>query len=253
MNSLIAAFPLTLANLSSLTISFREADAIGKSIIFILIVMSIVAWSVMVSKWLELKKTLLLTRQFQSAYTQQPHPFSLFAARKRFLASPLYTIYLAAAKEAAFIAGEAAGGAVLSPDTLAEATRFRFNAVQMDIIRRAADRTCSEQAMELEEKMPILAISISAAPFLGLLGTVWGVLDAFVNMSTHFGGALLSAVAPGISGALLTTVVGLLVALPSAIGYNLIVSDIKKMCVRMDSFSDELMADLQSACSAREV
>ncbi len=253
MNTGIVSFPLPLAALSSLTISFNESDAINKTIIYVLIVMSIVAWSVMISKWIELKKTLLLTRQFQTAYTQQEHPFSLFAARRRFLDSPLYTIYLAAAKEAAFIAGEKAGVPVLNADTLAETLRFRYNAVQMDILRRSADRACSEQAMELEERMPILAISISAAPFLGLLGTVWGVLDAFVGMSSNFGGAMLSAVAPGISGALLTTVVGLLVALPSAIGYNLIVTDIKRMCVYMDSFSDELMADLQSACSAREV
>ncbi len=101
--------------------------------------------------------------------------------------------------------------------------------------------------------MPLLAISVTAAPFLGLLGTVWGVLVAFTRMTTNLGGALLGAVAPGIAGALLTTVVGLLVALPSAIGYNLLVADIKRMCVEMDNFADELVADLQSVCSDRSV
>jgi biopolymer transport protein ExbB/TolQ len=252
MNIFFPASPLPFASLSSLTVSFHQSDAIGKAIIYVLIAMSIAAWSIMISKWMELKKTLLLTRQFQTAYGQQDHPFSLFAAKKRFMASPLYTIYLAAAKEAALIDAEAHGAP--SPSTLAgiDASRFRFTASQLDIIRRAADRAASDQALMLEDKMPLLAISITAAPFLGLLGTVWGVLDAFVNMATSFGGALLAAVAPGISGALLTTVVGLFVALPSSIGYNLIVTDIKRMCVHMDCFSDELMADLQSSCTHRE-
>jgi len=252
MKMIAAAAPLSVASLNSLTISFRESDAIGKAIIFVLIAMSIVAWSIMISKWMELKKSLRRTRDFQASYARQDHPFALFASRTRLAVSPLAAIYTAAAREAAFIARDAAGLPALTAESLADLTRFRFSAAQLDILRRSADRACSEQALTLESQMPILAISISAAPFLGLLGTVWGVLDAFVNMATHLGGALLSAVAPGISGALLTTVVGLLVALPSAIGYNLIVTDIKQMCVHMDSFSDELMADLQSACSRRE-
>ncbi len=245
--------PLPLASVGSLIISFNQSDGIGKAIIYILIVMSIVAWSIMISKWMEMKKTLLLTTQFMEAYGQQDHPFSMYALRKRFMSNPLYVIYLAAAKEASFINSEDTG-APSSPTgpAMANLDRIRFTASQMDIIRRSADRASSDQALMLEDKMPLLAISISAAPFLGLLGTVWGVLDAFVNMSTNFGGALLAAVAPGISGALLTTVVGLFVALPSAIGYNLIVTDIKRICVHMDSFSDELMADLQSTCARRE-
>ncbi|MFO7536416.1 MAG: MotA/TolQ/ExbB proton channel family protein [Kiritimatiellia bacterium] len=252
MNILFASSPLPLASLSSLTVSFRQSDAIGQSIIFVLIAMSIAAWSIMISKWMELKKTLVLARQFQEAYGRQDQPFALFAAKKRFMASPLFTIYLAAAKEASFIASEA-GHTLESPGGGSLQPTLRFSGSQMDIIRRAADRACSDQALMLEEKMPLLAISITAAPFLGLLGTVWGVLDAFVNMASSFGGALLSAVAPGISGALLTTVVGLFVALPSSIGYNLIVTDIKRMCVTMDCFSDELMADLQSTYARREV
>jgi biopolymer transport protein TolQ len=252
MNIPLLVGPLPLASVASLTISFNQSDGFGKAVIYILIVMSIVAWSIMISKWMEMKKTLLLTTQFKDAYAQQDHPFALFSAKKRFMANPVYLIYLAAAKEAAYISSDSASTSSYAGSSPADIGRFRFNASQMDIIRRSADRTSSDQALMLEDKMPLLAISITAAPFLGLLGTVWGVLDAFVNMAHHLGGDMLSAVAPGISGALLTTVVGLLVALPSAIGYNLIVTDIKRICVYMDSFSDELMADLQSACSQRE-
>lgn len=245
-------FPsLPLAALSSLTVSFNQSDVIGKGIIYLLLGMSVIAWSVMISKWLEMKKTLRLSDDFQAAYASQEHPLDLYMARKRFQPSPLHAIYHAAAKEAAAISEDARTSSYSAPSEPA-AARFKFSAIQMDIIRRSVDRTSSQQAMALERLMPILATSITAAPFLGLLGTVWGILDAFVGMSSSFGGALLSAVAPGISGALLTTVVGLLVALPSSIAYNMITIDIKKTCVHMDSFSDELMADLQYTCSSRE-
>jgi biopolymer transport protein ExbB/TolQ len=92
--------------------------------------------------------------------------------------------------------------------------------------------------------MGVLATAVSACPFLGLLGTVWGVMDAFGGMATS-GAAMLSAVAPGISGALLTTVVGLIVALPSSIGYNMLTSRIRRLAVQMDNFSQEFVASVQ--------
>jgi biopolymer transport protein TolQ len=92
--------------------------------------------------------------------------------------------------------------------------------------------------------MGLVATAASTAPFLGLLGTVWGVMEAFGGMALG-GTAMLSAVAPGISGALLTTVVGLLVALPSVVGYNLLSDSIRRISVEMDNFVDELMADVE--------
>jgi len=89
---------------------------------------------------------------------------------------------------------------------------------------------------------------VSTGPFLGLLGTVWGVMEAFGAMANS-GSALLSAVAPGIAGALLTTVVGLLVALPSSIGYNMLTTRIRRLAVQMDNFSQEFAADVQKQFS----
>lgn len=93
--------------------------------------------------------------------------------------------------------------------------------------------------------MGMLATAVSAAPFLGLLGTVWGVMDAFSGMAQS-GSAALSAVAPGISGALLTTIIGLLVALPSMIGYNGLSSRIRRLAVEMDNFAQEFITAIQN-------
>jgi biopolymer transport protein TolQ len=122
--------------------------------------------------------------------------------------------------------------------------RLRLN--QLETLRTVVDRNVADEALILEEQMGLLATAVSAAPFLGLLGTVWGVMDAFGGMAVT-GSATLSAVAPGISGALLTTVVGLLVALPSAIGYNLLTNQIRRISVQMDNFAQEFISETQNS------
>ena len=92
--------------------------------------------------------------------------------------------------------------------------------------------------------MGYLATAVSMSPMLGLLGTVWGVMESFIAMAQK-GMVNLQAIAPGIAGALLTTVIGLLVAIPSAIGYNMLASRVRTLSVQMDNFADEFMAEVQ--------
>jgi biopolymer transport protein TolQ len=120
----------------------------------------------------------------------------------------------------------------------------RLNTLQIGAIRNAAEREVADQVLALESQMGILATAVNASPLMGLLGTVWGVMLAFTGMAIQ-GSANLSAVAPGIAGALLTTVVGLIVAIPSAIGYNYLTSQIRTLTVQMDNFADALVADMQ--------
>ena len=120
----------------------------------------------------------------------------------------------------------------------------RLDEVQVSAIRNVSERTMADQALLLENRMGLLATAASTAPFLGLLGTVWGVMEAFGGMAVS-GSAMLSDVAPGISGALVTTVVGLLVALPSAIGYNLLSDQVRRFSVEMDNFTQELASDIE--------
>jgi biopolymer transport protein TolQ len=122
--------------------------------------------------------------------------------------------------------------------------RVKLSERHISSVKGAAERTVADQALLLENHMGLLATAASTAPFLGLLGTVWGVMESFGNMASS-GPALLSDVAPGISGALLTTVVGLLVALPSSIGYNMLSDRIRRLTVLMDNFAQELVSDLE--------
>ncbi len=212
MNGLF--LPLFLGNVEAV---FNQSALPGKLIVLILFISSVGVWYVMATKMIQLSRARSGSERFLIAFRNKHNPFD---QGPRIPESPLNTLYEAGCKTI-----EAEGGQSL-------------NGHQIEAVRAAVDRTMADEALLLEDGMGLLATAVSACPFLGLLGTVWGVMDAFGGMAAS-GSATLSAVAPGIAGALLTTVVGLLVALPSAIGYNLLTSRIRRLAVQMDNFAQE--------------
>lgn len=234
---------LPVLPLADFLYAFRVSNFLsGKLIIFILFAFSVVAWSVMVTKWLELKRAQVISRHFMDLFRREQHPLGLFLRRQRFPESPLYKVYESACL-AIGVELEAKGG---DEELFYKGLEGRtsLSVMQIGAVRNAAERQIADQQLTLEGKMGFLSTAVSASPLMGLLGTVWGVLDAFSQMALQ-GMANLSAVAPGIASALLTTVVGLLVAIPSSMGYNFLASKIRGQMVQMDNFSDEFMAQLQ--------
>lgn len=219
--------PLFLGNVM---FTFSQSTLPGKLIVLILFISSIGAWYVMTTKMIQLSRAQSGSERFLKTFRQKSNPF---AQGSRIPESPLNTLY-----EAGCLAIKAAGESPL-------------NSYELESVRAVVDRTMADEALLLEDGMGLLATAVSACPFLGLLGTVWGVMDAFGGMAAS-GAATLSAVAPGIAGALLTTVVGLLVALPSAIGYNLLTSRIRRLAVQMDNFSQEFGTAVQQHFGAAE-
>lgn len=223
--------------------AFGESTFPGKAIVVFLFVGSILAWSIMITKWLELRRATASSKRFLTSFRAQPHPVALYVQGQEYAASPLFVVYREGCRELGreLDLPEAGRpelfGGEMSP-------RMRLNAAQLDGVGSVADRHVADQALLLEQHMNVLATAVSAAPFLGLLGTVWGVMDGFGGMAQE-GAATLSAVAPGISAALLTTVVGLLVALPSAIGYNLLTNRIRALTVQLDNFAQEFVSSVR--------
>ena len=215
----------------------------GKVIVLILFVGSIFAWSIMVSKVAELKRAMRESDRFLVDFRKGNHPASIFLKKRRYPDSPLYKVY---AKGCESIGQELDWSASSGSDFFDDVTTARMSRRQVDAVRNAADCAVADQLLLLESYMGALATAVSASPFLGLLGTVWGVMGAFSGMAVA-GSSTLSAVAPGIAGALLTTVVGLLVALPSSIGYNALTSMIRKLHVQMDNFAQEFSAEVHRA------
>lgn len=229
---------------ADIAFALKQSNTAGKVIVAILFVGSIFAWSIMVTKIRELRQARKTSNRFLAAYRKEAHPASLYLKRQKYEASPLYVIY----DKTCAALGAALESRGANPEDLfmggVGSTHQQLDEIQISAVRNVAERTTSDQALLLENSMGLLATATTTAPFLGLLGTVWGVMDAFGGMAVT-GSAMLSAVAPGISGALLTTVVGLLVALPSAIGYNMLSDQIRRLCVEMDNFSQEIMSDVE--------
>ncbi|MGD8978617.1 MAG: MotA/TolQ/ExbB proton channel family protein [candidate division WOR-3 bacterium] len=113
-----------------------------------------------------------------------------------------------------------------------------------DNIRLAMERTKMSEIAQLEVSMPILSTFVSVSPFLGLLGTVWGIMEAFLEIRAR-GSAHITIVAPGISDALITTVYGLLVAIPALIFYNIFRSRVNNYSDELDNFISEIYAYLR--------
>ncbi len=231
--------------LANMFYAFRQSNLPGQLIVLALIVWSVWAWTVMVTKFSDLQKAQLQTKKFIALFRRERDPVGLYLRGRKFEGSPIYKVYVSGCLAISGELEEYSGGQVseLSLSGL-RADDSGLTTRQCDQVRGNVERTVMDQAMLLEDRMSVLGTAVSLCPFLGLLGTVWGVMDAFGGMAVA-GSATLSAVAPGISGALLTTIVGLLVAIPSAFGYNILTNRIRRLHVEMDNFSQEFMSSIQ--------
>ena len=242
LNDLLISLPI-----ADVGFAFRESSLPGKAIVLLLVLSSAGAWTIMLTKYWQLKRAEEATDDFLEAFRAEQNPATLFTNQEEYPATPLNTIYRAGCSA---LGGEMQSYGVDPEDLLmgdmTSQTHRCLNLNQLETLRTVVDRNVADEALILEEQMGLLATAVSAAPFLGLLGTVWGVMDAFNGMAQS-GSAALSAVAPGISGALLTTIVGLLVALPSMIGYNLLSSRIRRISVQMDNFAQEYISAIQNS------
>jgi biopolymer transport protein TolQ len=225
-----------------LVFSFEHSTIAGKIVLFFLCVGSIFSWSVMVTKMRVIQFARKQTGRFLAAFRQDRQPLRLFESNVRFPGSPIFNVYRAGCAELTFH--------LLGSAELDETFRARLEIADklrpahMHAVTAAMERAVGETALQLESQMILLATAVSGAPFLGLLGTVWGVMDTFTGVALA-GSANLAAMAPGVSGALITTVTALCVAIPAMFGYNFLVTRIRGMIVEMDNFAAELASEFE--------
>ena len=225
---------------AGLSFALQHATIPAKCVLVTLFFFSIFSWSVM---WTKLRVVRIAKRQahnFREHFRADRQPLRLYSLGARFDGTPLYDVYLAGCEEMTFhLLGSAEvdetfrGRLEIAP---------RISPAQMRAVDSAMERAVGESSLRLESQMILLASAVSGAPFLGLLGTVWGVMDTFGDVAAA-GSANLTAMAPGVSAALITTVTGLLVAIPAMFGYNFLVTSIRAMTVDMDNFAAELSSE----------
>ena len=225
-----------------LVFAFEHATIAGKLVLLLLAVGSIFSWSVMLTKLRVIQFARNQNARFLQAFRQDRQPLRMFEKNARFPGSPIFNVYRAGCQEIAF---QLLGSAEVDETFKARlGVADKISAAQMGAVRATMERAVGETALELESQMILLATAVSGSPFLGLLGTVWGVMDAFTGVA-EAGAPNLAAMAPGVSGALITTVTALCVAIPAMFGYNFLVTRIRGMIVEMDNFAAELASELE--------
>jgi biopolymer transport protein TolQ len=207
----------------------------GKGILFVLLVFSIVAWSTMVSKALQMRRAKSLNRFFDAEFRATKSSLAIFDRRIQVEGCPLFSVYYEGCLEVdARLKKGGAGG------------RKQFLTLKsVEHIKRVLENSVAREALKLESGLILLAIAVSGSPFLGLLGTVWGVMITFADVGVT-GSADLGTMAPGVAAALITTVAGLLVAIPSMFFYNFLVHTLRVLTVELDNFAQELMSRIET-------
>ena len=225
-----------------LVFAFDHATIAGRLILLLLAIGSIFSWSVMITKLRVIQFARRQNARFLAAFRQDRQPLRLFEKNARFVGSPLFNVYRAGCEEMAF---QLLGSAEVDDTFRARlGIADRISPAQMGAVNAAMERAVGETALELESQMILLATAVSGSPFLGLLGTVWGVMDAFTGVA-EAGSPNLASMAPGVSGALITTVTALCVAIPAMFGYNFLVTSIRAAIVEMDNFAAELASEFE--------
>jgi biopolymer transport protein ExbB/TolQ len=217
----------------ALQFAFERATTEGKVTIGALVVLSFFSWTVIVTKAHQLYLAVKLTRKFMTAYDATNHPLELPRTAGPFDVAPAFRVYCRAAKEVERLVKIAP--APNDPE--------RMCAPAFEGVKAALEQSTGAEAIALERGMIVLSTAVAGGPFLGLLGTVWGVMETFAGIA-HANAATLTAMAPGVAGALIATVVGLLVAIPAMFAYNFMVTTIRNLTQELDAFATRYAAQV---------
>ena len=191
-----------------------QAGLVVKGVLIILLFFSITSWTIIFYKWRLCSKADDESSSFMKIYSVTRNPKDLYSSAKKFELSPLARLFKS----------------VYSEKTHTDKQE----------LRRVLKRYGALESARLERFLHFLATTGSTTPFIGLFGTVWGIMNAFTGIGAA-GSASLAVVAPGIAEALVTTAMGLAAAIPAVIAYNYYLSRVNRMIITMEDFSEELV------------
>jgi biopolymer transport protein ExbB/TolQ len=231
----------TASNKAELVYIWEQATPEAKAIIACLAIFSVLAWSVMTSKALQMRRARKLNLYFNEEFRSQKKVLDIFDRKLHVEGCPLYEVYQTGCVQLDARLRNADG----------EARKRHVTLKNMEHVKRSMENVVAQESLKLESGLILLAIAVSGAPFLGLLGTVWGVMSTFGGIAQQ-GSATMAAMAPGVSAALITTVAGLLVAIPSMFGYNWLVHNLRVFTVGLDNFAQELVSKMEAEYLADE-
>ncbi len=210
-----------------------------KFVLLILLAASVISWAIIIYKVRHLRRIEAEGAAFYDLFWEKKQFNQILTLCKTYKATPLATIFMAAYNE---MAGQAKGQEQARPETV------RLDRDTIDRIERILRKTGSAEAAKLEYAVGFLATTGNTAPFIGLFGTVWGIMESFRSIGVK-GSASLAVVAPGISEALVATAMGLIAAIPAVVGYNHIITMLGRINTQMESFGSDLLNVIEKQSS----
>ncbi|MGA7741822.1 MAG: protein TolQ [Polyangia bacterium] len=210
-----------------------HASSVAKGTLMLLALMSIVSWFVIGTKWLYLARAYKRSVNFVESFWRTQRLDDVWKATENDPPSPVSEVFRAGFVELAKLRKRRteAGGDAAAPET---------HIGDIESIERALARARTMAVTEMENKVPFLATTASSAPFIGLFGTVWGIMNSFRNIGAK-GAANLATVAPGIAEALVATAIGLVAAIPAVMGYNYLSRRIRVISAEMETFTNDFL------------
>jgi biopolymer transport protein TolQ len=206
-----------------------QSGPMAKFVMLLLLGASVFSWAIIFMKWRAMKVAAQENALFNETFWHSRNVDDVFLQSDKYPRSPVASVFKAGYKELKRISGQ-------------ESAPLESEAVEN--INRALMRASNSEVTAFEKHIGFLATTASAAPFVGLFGTVWGIMNSFQSIGAT-GAANLAVVAPGISEALITTATGIGAAIPAVIGYNAFAGQIKRLAADMDGFAHDFLNIIQ--------
>lgn len=206
-----------------------HAGWVARIVLFLLAGASVFCWAIIWNKFKLIESSVKENHHFFEIFWNSKNLDEIFTRVEGFDRSPAAAVFKSGFKEL---------------KKLNMSDRSDFGQPEVENIQRSLARSTQEEISTLEKNLGWLATTASAAPFVGLLGTVWGIMDSFRNIGAT-GSANLAVVAPGISEALIATAAGLIAAIPAVVAYNFFLNKIKKIAIDMDGFTQDFLNIVQ--------
>jgi len=208
-----------------------DAGLVVKFVLLVLFIFSVVSWAIIFLKYRSYRKIKNENEDFNADYLKSSKLSDILPAAKKYSFSTIAEVFRVGYAELTQINKQASESAQGSDE---------ISLSSLDNLERSMNKACNTEMTKLESALGFLATTGSASPFIGLFGTVWGIMDTFKGIGAR-GSATLAVVAPGISEALIATAAGLAAAIPAVIFYNYFLNQSKNMVQEMDNFSAEFL------------
>ncbi|HZZ85704.1 MAG TPA: protein TolQ [Anaeromyxobacteraceae bacterium] len=209
----------------------RNSGPVVMAVLLLLLAASVVSWAIIFKKWLRLRQAQVQSLEFLDAFWQSRRLDSIYQKAENLSASPVSQVFRAGYVELSKVTAKKGGE---------NETPLVDQMGGIENVERALKRAAMSEVTALEATIPFLGTTASAAPFIGLFGTVWGIMRAF-NDIYQMGNANLATVAKPISEALIATAFGLFAAIPAVVFYNYFVSRIRVLDSEMTNFSNDFL------------